>query len=366
MFLNTTQTPGWGRNEGTEMKVSCCSPVCAYVQLEAVAKQTQSIGLNPWEPASKTQPCTSLPGCCVTTVTVVWSRLLGLWPGAESLCRVGHSGHDALWQILHSTARERGATALWELRGEAWGCAAVALVEIVFRCGVCEELCTLWLGVALLSPWQRNAADVSSSASSILLVQRKMSAMCSVFYMEQVPVSINIWLPLHSQAVQECMEQRTGWIHVNVNLQGRASKWFQSVRTHLLMCCLTTVFPGPGSHPHCSSGVQNSVWVLASLQGRWVLLLSPFITCTFILPHSCSPSKSIYFCQIGCSVLMLLVWIPTSEFDFGFELDPKVQGMTLFFWLSSAFSFPLALKISRLLLRLVQPVVWIKSSSRFH
>lgn len=89
---------------------------------------------------------------------------------------------------------------------------------------MCEELCTLWLGVALLSPWQRNAADVSSSASSILLVQLKMSAMCSVFYMEQVPVSINIWLPLHSQAVQECMEQRTGWIHVNVNLQGRASK----------------------------------------------------------------------------------------------------------------------------------------------
>lgn len=50
-FLNTTQTLGWGRNEGTEMKVSCCSPVCAYVQLEVVAKQTRSIGLNPWDPA---------------------------------------------------------------------------------------------------------------------------------------------------------------------------------------------------------------------------------------------------------------------------------------------------------------------------
>lgn len=178
-FLNAIQVPSLGGMKGLKVKVSCCSPGCACVQLKAVPKQTWTIALSLYSPSlawgkGKTSWVSHFPdcplsssilpfACCSQSILMhvvlqsaevgwvdilpwLWHVLLAaVWSG---LCPL------ALLVILVGDGLQWCCTA-WPHSREPWAqaCsrAAVVFVKIVFRCGMHEELCALWLGGALLS-----------------------------------------------------------------------------------------------------------------------------------------------------------------------------------------------------------------------
>lgn len=178
-FLNAIQVPSLGGMKGLKVKVSCCSPGCACVQLKAVPKQTWTTALSLYSPSlawgkGKTSWVSHFPdcplsssilpfACCSQSILMhvvlqsaevgwvdilpwLWRVLLAaVWSG---LCPL------ALLVILVGDGLQWCCTA-WPHSREPWAqaCsrAAVVFVKIVFRCGMHEELCALWLGGALLS-----------------------------------------------------------------------------------------------------------------------------------------------------------------------------------------------------------------------
>lgn len=150
----------------------------------------------------------SLALACPAGSSVVW---------AVSLGTVGHSG--GWWSAV-------GVAQLGPIAGShEHKPAAVQQLYLLRLClGVgCMKSCVPYGWEGLFSPclsarcfWQP-----SPCLLHLPVTAKDVSTMGSMSYIEQVAVSINILSPLHSQAVGKCTERRTGWIHVNVNLQSR-------------------------------------------------------------------------------------------------------------------------------------------------
>lgn len=182
-FLNAIQVPSLGGMKGLKVKVSCCSPGCACVQLKAVPKQTWTTALSLYSPSlawgkGKTSWVSRFPdghlsssilpfACCSQSILMhvvlqsakvgwvdilpwLWHVLLAaVWSGLFG-CWVPWHCWSFWWVMVCS-----GCCTAWPHSREPWAqaCsrAGVVFVKIVFRCGMHEELCALWLGGALLS-----------------------------------------------------------------------------------------------------------------------------------------------------------------------------------------------------------------------
>lgn len=253
-FLMLLKFPAGGGMKGLKVKVSCCSPGCVCVQLKAVPKQTWIAALSLYGPSlawgkGKTSQvsCFSdcflsssvLPfACCSQSVLmhvvlhsaeVGWVDILPwlwhvLWQqcgpgclGAESLGSVGCSGG---WCSAVGVAQPGPAAGSHEHKPAAVQqlcllkvCSGVGCMKSCVPCG--------WEGCFSPSLSARCLWQPSPCLLHLPVAAKDVSTMGPVSYIEQVAVSINILSPLHSQAVGKCTEQRTGWIHVKVNLQSK-------------------------------------------------------------------------------------------------------------------------------------------------
>lgn len=253
-FLNAIQVPSLGGMKGLKVKVSCCSPGCACVQLKAVPKQTWTTALSLYSPSlawgkGKTSWVSHFPdcplsssilpfACCSQSILMhvvlqsaevgwvdilpwLWRVLLAaVWSGLFG-CWVPWHCWSFWWVMVCSGVAQLGPIA----GSHEHKPAAVQQLYLLRLClGVgCMKSCVPYGWEGLFSPclsarcfWQP-----SPCLLHLPVTAKDVSTMGSMSYIEQVAVSINILSPLHSQAVGKCTERRTGWIHVNVNLQSR-------------------------------------------------------------------------------------------------------------------------------------------------